>query len=80
MVVKPSEHAPVSVLQFASLFERAGFPDGVFNTIGGGRPQGEWLVSHPDVDHITFTGAVRASSSKTIRCHISILLPGILSS
>lgn len=57
MVVKPSEHAPVSVLRFAELFERAGFPDGVFNTIGGARDQGEWLVSHGGVDLISFTGS-----------------------
>ncbi|MGD9701295.1 MAG: aldehyde dehydrogenase [Acidimicrobiia bacterium] len=57
VVVKPSEHAPVSVMKFAALFERAGFPDGVFNTIGGAREPGEWLVSHPGVDHVTFTGS-----------------------
>ncbi len=57
MVVKPSEHAPVSVMKFAELFERAGFPPGVFNTIGGASQPGEWLVSHPDVDHVTFTGS-----------------------
>ena len=57
MVAKPSEHAPVSVLRFAELFARAGFPDGVFNTIGGGREPGERLVSHPGVDHISFTGS-----------------------
>ena len=57
MVVKPSEHAPVSVMKFAELFARAGFPDGVFNTIGGAREPGERLVSHPGVDHISFTGS-----------------------
>lgn len=57
MVVKPSEHASVSVMRFAELFERAGIPDGVFNTVGGGREPGERLVAHPGVDHITFTGS-----------------------
>lgn len=57
MVVKPSEHASVSVMEFARLFERAGIPDGVFNTIGGAREPGGQLVSHAGVDHVTFTGS-----------------------
>ena len=63
MVVKPSEHASVSVLKLARLFERAGFPPGVFNTVAGGREQGEWLVAHPDVDHVTFTGSEQAGAA-----------------
>ena len=35
VVAKPSEHAPVSVMRFAELFERVGFPPGVFNTVSG---------------------------------------------
>ncbi len=54
-VVKPSEWASVSVMKFAALFEKAGFPPGVFNTVGGAREAGEWLVSHPGIDHLTFT-------------------------
>jgi acyl-CoA reductase-like NAD-dependent aldehyde dehydrogenase len=57
MVVKPSEHAPVSVMRFAEVIARAGFPDGVFNTIGGGAGPGARLVGHPGVDHVTFTGS-----------------------
>src|SRR5260370_2823951 len=33
MVAKPSEQAPVSILLLAELFEKAGFPPGVFNTV-----------------------------------------------
>jgi acyl-CoA reductase-like NAD-dependent aldehyde dehydrogenase len=58
IVAKPSEQAPVSILRLAELFERAGFPPGVFNTVSGqSREVGEWLVSHPDVDRVTFTGS-----------------------
>jgi aldehyde dehydrogenase (NAD+) len=46
------------MLLFAELFERAGFPPGVFNTVSGkSRQVGEWLVSHPGVDHVSFTGS-----------------------
>src|SRR5688500_5876928 len=34
-VIKPSEHASCSTLAFAELFERAGFPPGVVNTVTG---------------------------------------------
>jgi acyl-CoA reductase-like NAD-dependent aldehyde dehydrogenase len=58
MVAKPSEQAPVSILLLAELFEKAGFPPGVFNTVSGASRQvGEWLVSHPGVDHVSFTGS-----------------------
>jgi acyl-CoA reductase-like NAD-dependent aldehyde dehydrogenase len=58
MVVKPSEHASVSIMRLAELFEKAGFPPGVFNTVSGwNRQVGEWLVSHPGVDHVSFTGS-----------------------
>jgi acyl-CoA reductase-like NAD-dependent aldehyde dehydrogenase len=58
MVAKPSEQAPVSMLLLAELFEEAGFPPGVFNTVSGANRQvGEWLVNHPGVDHVSFTGS-----------------------
>jgi aldehyde dehydrogenase (NAD+) len=58
MVAKPSEQAPVSILLLAELFEEAGFPAGVFNVVSGANRQvGEWLVGHPGVDRISFTGS-----------------------
>src|SRR5207302_11366211 len=58
VVVKPSEHAAVSIMRFAELFDKAGFPPGVFNTVSGwNREVGEWLVSNPGVDHVSFTGS-----------------------
>ncbi|CAJ62055.1 MULTISPECIES: aldehyde dehydrogenase [Frankia] len=71
IVAKPSEQAPVSILKFADLFEEAGFPPGVFNTVSGAsREVGEWLVGHPGVDRVSFTGseitgaAVAAAAAK----------------
>ncbi|GAA5164561.1 aldehyde dehydrogenase [Pseudonocardia eucalypti] len=57
-VVKPSEHAPVSTLGFAQLFERAGFPPGVVNVVTGlSRETGAALAAHPGVDKVAFTGS-----------------------
>ncbi|MEI6114900.1 MAG: aldehyde dehydrogenase [Burkholderiales bacterium] len=58
VVVKPSEFASVSTLEYAELLKEAGFPDGVFNVITGyGQEVGAALVDHPDVAKITFTGS-----------------------
>jgi len=57
VVVKPSEHASASTLEFASLVKAAGIPDGVFNVVTGGADTGRALVNHPDVALVSFTGS-----------------------
>lgn len=57
VVVKPSEFASASTLEFAKLFVQAGFPPGVVNTITGyGSELGDALVTHPLVAKVAFTG------------------------
>jgi len=57
VVLKASEHASAPMLEFAKVFEEAGFPPGVFNVISGlGEPCGRALTTHPLVDRISFTG------------------------
>jgi len=58
VVLKPSEHTPVTSLELGRLFEQAGFPAGVVNIVPGyGKDgAGERLVAHPDVAKIGFTG------------------------
>lgn len=58
VVLKPSEHASVSSLEFAKCVEEAGFPAGVFNVVTGyGTSAGDALVRHPGVDRVSFTGS-----------------------
>jgi aldehyde dehydrogenase (NAD+) len=58
VVVKPSEHAPVSTLGFAELMDEAGFPPGVLNVVTGqSRELGAHLAAHPGVDKVAFTGS-----------------------
>jgi acyl-CoA reductase-like NAD-dependent aldehyde dehydrogenase len=60
-VVKPSEFTSASMLEFAALFEQAGFPKGVVNVVTGLGPEvGQALVTHPAVAHIGFTGGTAA--------------------
>ncbi|WP_166417481.1 aldehyde dehydrogenase [Cochlodiniinecator piscidefendens] len=56
MVLKASEEAPAPMLEFAKIFDQAGFPKGVFNVITGGPAAGVALTSHSKVDHVAFTG------------------------
>ncbi|OLF14172.1 5-carboxymethyl-2-hydroxymuconate semialdehyde dehydrogenase [Actinophytocola xinjiangensis] len=58
VVLKPAEQSPASATALARLALEAGFPPGVLNVVHGPGPNaaGEWLVSHPGVDRVTFTG------------------------
>jgi (Z)-2-((N-methylformamido)methylene)-5-hydroxybutyrolactone dehydrogenase len=57
LIVKPSELASASTLRFAEIFERVGFPRGIFSVVTGGPNVGCALVSHPKVRKVTFTGS-----------------------
>jgi len=56
VVLKASEDGPAPMLEFARIFDQAGFPPGVLNVITGGPEVGATLTSHPRVDHVAFTG------------------------
>lgn len=56
-VVKPSEHAPLSIHRLVELMHEAGLPPGVVNLVNGrGSVTGEALVGHPGVNAIKFIG------------------------
>lgn len=57
VVVKPSEHASATTIEFAKLMEQAGFPAGVFNVVTGEADVGKALVDNPHVDKVSFTGS-----------------------
>ncbi|WP_170765630.1 aldehyde dehydrogenase [Ruegeria lacuscaerulensis] len=57
VVLKASEEGPAPMLEFARIFDLAGFPKGVLNVITGFGPDcGSVLTSHPKVAHVAFTG------------------------
>ncbi len=57
VVIKASELAPVTLLEFAKLVEKSGIPKGVVNVITGlGEPCGKALTTHSLVERIAFTG------------------------
>jgi len=57
IVIKASELAPITLLEFAKLIEKTGIPKGVINIITGlGEPCGKALTTHHLVERIAFTG------------------------
>jgi len=82
VVIKPSEFTSVSTIEFAKLFEEAGFPPGVVNVVTGfGADVGAALVEHPLVKKITFTGAdstgraINEAAARQFK-HVSLELGG----
>jgi betaine-aldehyde dehydrogenase len=58
VVLKPAETTPMTTVRFAELAADV-LPDGVLNVVmGPGRPTGEALINHPDVDMLALTGSV----------------------
>jgi aldehyde dehydrogenase (NAD+) len=58
VVLKPSEHASASTLEFMRLIDDAGLPAGICNVVTGfGAEVGDALVRHPDVAKVSFTGS-----------------------
>ncbi|MFA5514978.1 MAG: proline dehydrogenase family protein [Desulfuromonadales bacterium] len=59
VVYKPSALTPIVGRHLVELFETAGLPQGVFNyTAGRSGVMGDFLVEHPDIAAIAFTGSM----------------------
>jgi malonate-semialdehyde dehydrogenase (acetylating)/methylmalonate-semialdehyde dehydrogenase len=56
-VLKPSEKDPSASLLLAELIAEAGFPDGVVNVLQGDVEAVNALLTHPDVDAVSFVGS-----------------------
>ena len=57
VVVKPSEKVPSASLWIAELWKEAGLPDGVYNVLNGDKVAVDGLLTHPDVQSISFVGS-----------------------
>jgi acyl-CoA reductase-like NAD-dependent aldehyde dehydrogenase len=60
MVAKPAPETPADAYILAECMEAAGIPPGVFNVIPAGRETGDYLIRHPGIDKISFTGSTAA--------------------
>lgn len=65
VVAKPSELTPRTATLLAEVMHEAGVPSGVYNVVHGhgAGEAGQWLVKHPGVAAITFTGESATGSA-----------------
>jgi aldehyde dehydrogenase (NAD+) len=57
IVIKSAETTPLTLYKLAEVIEEAGIPPGVVNIISGAGDTGAYLVNHPKVKKIAFTGS-----------------------
>jgi len=63
VVLKPDPATPLTALRLAELAGEVGIPPGVVNVVPGDGPTtGAYLVAHPDVDKVAFTGSTRTGA------------------
>lgn len=60
VVLKSAPETPLDAYILHELLTEAGMPPGVVNIVPGGREVGAYLVTHPGVDKVTFTGSTAA--------------------
>lgn len=79
IVIKPSSHTSLSLMEFMRLIQDV-LPKGVVNVITGkGSKSGQWLLDHPDLDKLAFTGSTevghgvyQAACDKLIPCTLEL--------
>jgi acyl-CoA reductase-like NAD-dependent aldehyde dehydrogenase len=60
VVLKPDPQTPLTALRVAELAAEVGFPAGALNVVPGDGPTtGAYLVRHPGVDKVAFTGSTK---------------------
>ena len=60
VVLKPSPETALDAHHMAELLDQVGLPPGVVSILPAGREVGRYLVSHPGVDKVSFTGSTGA--------------------
>lgn len=68
VVVKPSPETVLDSFLLAQTAIDAGLPPGVLNIAPGGRETGAYLVGHPDIDKVAFTGSTAAGVAIAETC------------
>jgi acyl-CoA reductase-like NAD-dependent aldehyde dehydrogenase len=64
VILKPSSVTPLSAIELGKIALEAGLPEGVLNVLTGStHPIGAWMVEHPGIDKIAFTGSTATGKS-----------------
>ncbi|MDX6355658.1 MAG: aldehyde dehydrogenase, partial [Streptomyces sp.] len=68
VVLKPSPETVLDAFRLAEAAEEAGVPPGVINIVPADREAGAYLVAHPGVDKVAFTGSTAAGRAVGRAC------------
>lgn len=75
VIFKPPTNGGISGLHLAEIFNRAGVPAGVLQTVTGeGGKVGEYLVTHPGINMVAFTGSSQVGKEITTKIGMIPLL------
>lgn len=76
-VLKPAPESPLDALLLAELFEEAGLPEGVVSVLPADRETSAYLVAHPGVDKVSFTGSTAAGRQVAAACAANLTRVGL---
>ena len=68
VVLKPAPETVLDAFLMAEAALAAGLPEGVLNIVPGGRELGAYLVEHPGIDKVSFTGSTTAGRAIAETC------------
>ncbi|CAO5177453.1 Geranial dehydrogenase [Frankia sp. AiPs1] len=68
IILKPPTEAPLSSFLLAEVLADAGLPPGVVSILPGGADLGRYLVAHPGIDKVSFTGSTAAGRTVGATC------------
>lgn len=68
VIVKPAPETPLNALLLAELIAESGFPPGLVSVLPGDSEVGGYLVKHPGVDKVSFTGSTAAGRAVAAAC------------
>ena len=68
IVLKPSPETPLDAYLLAEILDEIALPKGMVSILPAGREIGEYLVRHPGVDKVTFTGSTAAGRKVAAIC------------
>jgi glyceraldehyde-3-phosphate dehydrogenase (NADP+) len=76
VILKPATQGSLCGLYLARIFEKAGVPKGVLNTITGrGSDIGDYITTHPGIDFINFTGSTEIGTRiSRVTCMVPLLM------
>ena len=81
VLLKPASETPLHAYLLAEVLEEVGLPPGVLSILPADRENSEYLVTHPGVDKIAFTGSTAVGKRVAALCgaalkHVSCELGG----